>query len=265
MYIHVHSRYTTVSTDPKKSKLSKSPCVPPPCGTDNSIRDTSEASRKLILISESSNEVGGREGKAEGSQEGGQEGGKEGGKEGKKEGGKDGEKEEEKEKIATLSSQEPVEADEKVSEVRKVMSVNDGAPTTHACPEAVESTASISPDQRKEDPDCSPSREPKFEPLLESSSRLSPLHCASLSPPNPPAVEGGVCEGGGGEEEVIVSAVMSEEEEGPLDSSMEDLPCSPPLALAPLISTAEAEGKQIFMCTCTYNVYMYKMYNVYTL
>ena len=237
IHVHVHSRYTTVSTDPKKSKLSKSPCIPPPCGTDNSIRDTSEASRKLILIRESSNEVGGREGKAKGGQEGGQVGGQEGGKEG------------EQEKI--VSSQEPVEVDEKVSEVQGVVSVNDGAPTTHACPEAVESTASISPDQRKEDSDCSPSCEPKFEPLLESSSRLSPLHCASLSPPNPPAAESGVCEGGGGEEEVIVSVVMSEEEEGPLDSSMEDLPCSPPLALAPLISIAEAEGKRIFMCTCT--------------
>ena len=52
----------------------------------------------------------------------------------------------------------------------------------------------------------------------------------ALSPPVPCATRSGVtCEEGGGEEGMVVSSVMSEEDEGPLDSSMEDLPTFPHL------------------------------------
>ena len=90
--------------------------------------------------------------------------------------------------------------------------------------------------------DCSPHGAPipKFESIYTSSDvtgRHSPVGCALPSPPDCPD---GVCEGEGVE---VVTAVMSEEEEGLLNSSVEDLPPSPPIPFAPLITaTTETDG-----------------------
>ena len=61
---------------------------------------------------------------------------------------------------------------------------------------------------------------------------LQPSLCARGLPPS-----------AGGEEGIAVTSVMSEEEEGPLDSSMEDLPSTPTPINAPLVTTVDTDGE----------------------
>lgn len=106
--------------------------------------------------------------------------------------------------------------------------------TANECHEIVE------PDLMEDVLECSPSHNPKLDPLFESSSRLSPPQ--PLSPADQSLGGMGGCDGGGGEER-SGGAVMSEEEEGALDSSMEELPLSPPPPPLAHITTTDTEGE----------------------
>ena len=66
-----------------------------------------------------------------------------------------------------------------------------------------------------------------------SQSKLEP-DTERISPPSA---------GVSGEEGLVVTSVMSEEDEGPLDSSMEELPSTPIGIAAPIVTTVETDGE----------------------
>ena len=267
-----------LESDAKKSKLSKSPSHHAACGVDTRVRDKTktavdtgcgprpEERGEEEREDQKGEEERGEEEKGEGREE-------ERGEEAKGEGREEEREEEEKgegreeergeeereERVAggeEWREEGKCEEQRNANELEKTEQYNQS--TIEICGRnvngvivedvnvlgtAVDATA-VS-DNRDAVCDCSSA--PKMKPVSDPNSRLSPVQSASLSPPDCSTVTGGVCEGGGGEEGAVV---MSEEEEGPLDSSIEDLPSSP--SLAPLISATDTEGQLLhivpFVC-----------------
>ena len=220
-----------VLTDSKKSKMAKSPCT---TDSSTSIGEKFESSGKLALTRQSSSGVGGGRGEGEdGNVHSGM------GVNDKGEVGKI------TSKIGMPLDQKTVETDATGSEVQEV----DCTATSQECLVADGNDHVIPPGQGVR---LSPCRDVKLD---LSNSGQSPPQCASLSPPDQSSAEVRLCEGGGSDEG-IVTAVMSEEEEGPLDSSMEDLPSSPPLALTFPITTVDTDSEalhvhvSVWVCVC---------------
>ena len=236
----------------KKSKSAK-----PPCNSDAFMRERTEQGRDLV--------AGRREGErgGEGEREGGERIGEVGGEVGEgegegREGGEGGEggvRQGDIERIgkneATIGTEDGAIHNDQSNQAMSALCNSDSTTVNGEVPYEGDVPVIQQHEHTNVGSPCS------SQPRLElDGGRSSPLaHPSSLSPPEPSAAAGAMCEeGGGGEGGMAVTMVMSEEDEGPLDSSMEELPSSPPVPVAPIVAAVDTDGEIKYPCPCLYRV-----------